>query len=295
MTTKMKKHLTLKFILVITISLSTFVATNAQTIKGYASLGANISQVDGDQAYGFKKFGANAGVGAEIKIWKNISASIEANFNQKGSRRNLFKDYYTLNLNYVEVPVLFHITDGSVKFGIGASYSSPVGSQKEIDVRQGIGSFIVAYNKSNDFTTYAQYREAHLDIAKPIDRATKYFEDVVVPWNEDNGNFSKHHFNIIGSVSFKIWKNLKAEVRYSYSLNSIRTADYYFFDGITFNNRRTKYDLYVDGSQADRDWFECFRRKEMNNCISLRLLYYFNEQQVKANEDKNKSAGGEVL
>ncbi len=46
---------------------------SAQIIKGEAILGTNLTQVDGDEAYGFHKFGANVGAGVMIPFGKNYS------------------------------------------------------------------------------------------------------------------------------------------------------------------------------------------------------------------------------
>ena len=285
----------LKIILIVPILIISMYNTQAQIVKGYAAIGNNLAQVDGDEAYGFYKFGLNTGIGAEVQLSKLFSASIEANFNQKGARKYLFNDGYKLNINYVEIPVMFYVTDGTIKFGVGVSYSVPVSNTYEYDPRvrndtTDNNSFIAIYNKTDNITSYSDFRQT----CSEDNKAAAYYRDVVQPWNHDNNKFSSNNFSIIADLSFKIWKNFKGDIRYSYSLKKIRTVDYYFYQGINFDNSNTNYDIYSDGDYANKDFFECFQRKEYHNCLTFRLLYYFNEKQVEKNKELQESSGGEL-
>ena len=71
------------FFSIFTISIL-FSKLSAQIIKGEVISGVNLSQVDGDMFYGFKKFGLNVGVGAMIPFGKNWDVSFEILYNQKG-------------------------------------------------------------------------------------------------------------------------------------------------------------------------------------------------------------------
>ena len=162
----MKKKSLLLFLLI----LMSFNTLHAQIVKGYGALGTNLAQVDGDEAYGFYKFGLNVGLGAEVQFSELFSGSIEANFNQKGARKYMFYYGYNLRINYAEVPIMFHVTDNNkVKFGIGASYSRPVGTVYENDPRDGYGkdeygnlySFFSIKDKTDEMTTYKQFRDAN--------------------------------------------------------------------------------------------------------------------------------------
>ena len=72
----------------------------AQRFKGEIIAGLNASQVDGDEVYGFAKFGANAGLGVMLpfsftgKEEKNWAVSMEMLLHQKGSYR---KNYTNIN------------------------------------------------------------------------------------------------------------------------------------------------------------------------------------------------------
>jgi hypothetical protein len=68
---------------------------------------------------------------------------------------------------------------------------------------------------------------------------------------------TKNEFDIIADVRFRIYKHLKFNVRYSYSLASIRTRTFY---------------QPVTGDTWDR--------KQYNNVITVRLMYLLNEKYL---------------
>ena len=106
--------------------------SNAQLFKAGAIAGANLTQVDGDELYGYKKAGFNGGlmVILPLESSKRLTLSIETIFNQKGSYQkhvNYFHDsldgFYKLVLDYAEIPVLLHFKDKDfLNFGTGLSY-----------------------------------------------------------------------------------------------------------------------------------------------------------------------------
>ena len=89
-----------------------------QRILGGISLGVNLTQVDGDQFYGFHKYGLNFGpmVILPLDMKKNWSVSMELLYSQKGSYHKGSTDstYYRLNLDYIDVPVMVHFTDKKI-------------------------------------------------------------------------------------------------------------------------------------------------------------------------------------
>ena len=113
----------------------------AQIIKGEAILGMNLTQVDGDEVYGFHKFGANVGAGVLIPFTKNgkWEVSLEALFTQKGSYQSpqyndtlnsgeVLTGEYKLRLNYAEVPVMVMFTDKElISAGAGFAWGRLVG------------------------------------------------------------------------------------------------------------------------------------------------------------------------
>ncbi|MBC8173012.1 MAG: PorT family protein [Chitinophagales bacterium] len=89
-------------------------------------LGANFSQVDGDNLDGFNKLGLNTGGIAHINFNPNWSLSFEILFSQKGSRTRPDPDLintYKLVLNYADVPVAINYKDRNrMIFSAGLAY-----------------------------------------------------------------------------------------------------------------------------------------------------------------------------
>jgi hypothetical protein len=88
--------------------------------------GVSPSQVHGDSYSGFHKLGAMGGVGIESFFSEKASASLSFMFIQKGAKKNPnptkgdLSAYY-LNLNYLEVPLLFTYTQQKFLFDVGVS------------------------------------------------------------------------------------------------------------------------------------------------------------------------------
>ena len=55
----------------------------AQIVKGELILGGNITQVDGDECYRFRKPGVHVGAGALIPLTSYLDVGLEVLFNQK--------------------------------------------------------------------------------------------------------------------------------------------------------------------------------------------------------------------
>ena len=91
----MKKHSIITLILAVLITVPTLL--HAQIIKGEVFAGANGCQVDGDECYGFKKFGVNAGAGALVPLTSWLDIGLEVQFSQKGAFK---RDSITYNSNY---------------------------------------------------------------------------------------------------------------------------------------------------------------------------------------------------
>ncbi|NVO02872.1 MAG: PorT family protein [Bacteroidetes bacterium] len=164
---------------------------SAQKIKGALSAGINISQVDGDEVYGYSKLGFNAGPSAILPIGKNFLVTVEVLFNQKGSYSKyapngdtLPPPYYDLRLTYLDAPVLFHYQDKQ-SFTIGTGFS---------------------YGRLVKFSE------------------TEHGKPVV--WPNKNGPYSSNDINWIADVRFRVYGPLKFNVRYSYSLANLRTRTY---------------------------------------------------------------------
>lgn len=178
---------------------------NAQVIKGAIIGGVNLSQVDGDQVYGFHKFGLNAGASAIIPLKNRFDIAIETIFSQKGSYQKPQYDYspsvpshdstgeYELKLTYIEVPVLFQYQDkGGFIVGAGFSWG------RLVNVRE------------KEFSTSAN---------------SVVWDNVTL----NDGTYKKSDWDILGDIRLKIYKGLQFDFRYSYSFIKIRDRYFYYF------------------------------------------------------------------
>jgi opacity protein-like surface antigen len=108
----MKKALIIVFVIALA-SLSSF----AQRFQGGILGGLNGTQVDGDSYKGYHKAGLVLGAYAQTDISRNLYASMEMKFAQKGSRNvDSTAAYgqikYIMRLNYAEMPLYLGIRIG---------------------------------------------------------------------------------------------------------------------------------------------------------------------------------------
>ncbi len=173
--------------------------SNAQTIKAEALLGINLSQVEGDEVYGFKKPGINLGIGAMVPFAKNWDVSFEITYNQKGAtQKDQYKDTindipvtgaYKLRLNYAEIPVLIHYTDKDfLTIGAGFSFGRLVGVKE-------------------------------WEHGRVVDTTTL-----------NSGTYAKNDFSYIIDLRVRLKGPLKLALRYQNSMVKIRTRQ---FDNVT--------------------------------------------------------------
>ncbi len=184
-----------QFLKHLVVALFTFVlfiqTTEAQRVKGELIFGMNATQIDGDEIFGFHKYGLNVGVGGILPFSKHWSLSVETIFNQKGSYRKesieidtLPTPYYNIRLNYLDVPVMLHYEDkGGLTFGLGFSWGRTVGIEE------------TEHGKKVETTTLA-------------------------------GPYKRDDLNVLADIRIKIWQKLKFNFRYAYSVLPIRTRIY---------------------------------------------------------------------
>ena len=158
----------------------------SQRILGALSIGANFTQVDGDEFYGFHKVGLNVGPMVVIPFGKNKnwSVSMELLYSQKGSYHRGSSDTTTFRLSqdYAEIPVLIHFTDKKIiSGGVGFSYGQLV-NYKE--------------TKNNFYDSLFTYQTG----------------------------LSNNDICVIADVQIRLWSKLWANVRYQYSVKSNRTV-----------------------------------------------------------------------
>lgn len=226
---------TSKNLLILILLLFTLDSTlTAQRFKGAVMGGMNISQVDGDEVYGYHRVGGHAGLAAILPV-KKWDITLETVFNQKGSFQKaqyanweynydsnsmlidstLYTGEYNLRLNYVEIPLMVHYTDRDrYTVGVGFSYGRLV-------------NFSEVEHGGN------------------------------VPPYSDTVGFSKNDYCFLADLQIRVWKQLKFNIRFSYSMVPIR--------------ERTYYDVIY---HLKEPW----TRKQYNNMLTFRLVYVFNEK-----------------
>jgi len=189
--------------------------------------GANFCQVDGDDFKGYRKLGVNLGGIVYARLdQEHFAASLEILFSQKGAKGHIptpllpningssiqqttTMTNYRLNLTYAEVPVMFNYFDKRKShFGAGLSYSQLVQS-------------------SETFKT-----------------------DVVLnpPYNQFDYPMKKYDLNLLLSGNLHCWKGLFLNLRFQYSLLTIRNK--------------------VDANLGRPN-------QQYNNMFTLRLMYLF--------------------
>lgn len=148
----------MRFILffVFTILFSSVTLLGQETVenrfKGGLIAGFTLSQIQGDGAAGYNKFGFQAGAGVSILLKEKIDLGVEILFTQRGAAvRNPSQGNFpfVLTLNYIQVPVIFYYKDWKAEeedyyrlhFQAGLSY----------------GRLINFTTDNNDFTTLGDF------------------------------------------------------------------------------------------------------------------------------------------
>ncbi len=119
-----------------------------KTFEGGLAFGMNMSQVEGDSYSGYHKVGLNTGALVYIHFNQTAGISLELLYAQKGTRGahviesqyvgTSFDKYY-LNLNYVELPVLFHWRPKLIyDIELGLSYARLMGYKEWAEADQPI-------------------------------------------------------------------------------------------------------------------------------------------------------------
>ncbi len=193
-----------------------------QRFKGAVMGGMNLSQVDGDEVIGFKKPGGHFGAAAILPI-KKWDITLEAVFNQKGAHE---KQQYQDTVN-------------------GFIYTG------EYDVRLNY----VEVPLTAHFTDRERYT---VGMGFSYGRLVSFKESEhggSIPPYSDTVAFNKNDFNVLLDLQVRIWRQLKFNIRYAYSMVPIRERTYQDIFGI------------------DPAW----TRKQYNNMLTFRLVYVFNE------------------
>lgn len=160
-----------------------------RTFYGGVILGTNFTQVDGDNFAGYHKIGLNVGGIVYIKLDEHVAASMEILFSQKGSRAT---DPQVLN------PGLY-IT----KYNIDLNYA-------EVPL----------------MINYFDKRKSHFGGGVSYSQLASYKESITTqPYQNIDLNkypFKKGDLNLVLGGSLRIWKGFFFNLRFQYSLISIR-------------------------------------------------------------------------
>lgn len=205
----------LTFLYLLCLALCTHTGATAQnyyledekTFYGGLIAGTNFSQVDGDNFAGYHKVGFNLGGIVYTKLDEHLAASMEVLYTQKGARA---KEPYT------PVPGLY-ITN----YGITLNYA-------EVPL----------------MLNYFDKRKSHFGGGFSYSRLGTAKENIETS-PKQNVNlldypFKKSDYNFLLSGNLHCWKGLFLNVRFQYSLISIRNSTpQYFGRGQQFNNMWT--------------------------------------------------------
>jgi hypothetical protein len=191
----------------------------SQHFLGSISAGVNLSQVDGDQVYGYNKVGLNFGPSVIIPFGKNKrwSVTLELLYSQLGSRQKnvnakvdtvyatppKYYDGYRLSLDYVQIPVIVHYTDKRfIAGGVGFLYGELVSVTEYED-----------YDDNQGFVrTNATLR----------------------------GPYSRSDIEVLAEARVRAYQGLWFEVRYSYTMFPIRIREFQnqYFSNTFFNRKQ---------------------------------------------------------
>ena len=168
-----------------------------RTFFGGLTAGGNFTQVDGDNFAGYNKVGVNAGVVVFARLGEQVAAGMELLYAQKGSRSNkakLANDRstvlvdYRIRLNYAEVPLTINYFD-----------------KKKNHIGGGL-----AYGQL--FRSRETYKDGNGAV---YEQDAKLFP------------FRKFDLSLVLQGTAHVWKGFYLNLRFQYSLLSVRNAHNY--------------------------------------------------------------------
>jgi len=228
-------------------------STSAQRFIGGITAGINLTQVDGDQVFGYHKVGFNGGPFVKLMIDKKqrFSVTMELLYSQKGAAKKYpapggalralddtllidtryskydTKFFYKLRTDYLEIPLIFHYDDprSKISIGVGIAWARLV-YIKEIE---------------HDYTRNDTIRGARR-----------------LNTTVNSGRYNKNDWSIIGDVKIPIYKGLKLNFRFQYSL-------------APFGKVRKFYSGSPNATAPTKRW-------PFHNSLTFRLIYSINEK-----------------
>ena len=195
-----------------------FYEQEPKVFNGGLIAGANFTQIDGDTYYGYHKVGLNAGAVVYVHFSPVIGASMELIYSQKGSRGEEVTESPTIG-TYV------------TKYFMNVNYV-------EVPVT------LHARSHGWDF-------EAGISYARLVKSSEWVFADQPVIIDPDLNRFNTYDLDYIFGLTRKLYKQLYANMRFQYSITSIRPPERIPV-GFGYGNQG-----------------------QFNNLFSLRLMYMF--------------------
>ena len=214
--------------------------SSAQVIRGMLIGGVNFTQVDGDEIYGFHRQGVNLGVGAMIPFTRNWSVTLETLFSQKGSYQAPFQYFEQKDTLGNVIAILtgeYDLRMNYVEVPVLIQYTD-----KDV-VSAGVG---VSYGRLVGITE-------------------KEHGNQVTTTTVSNGPYKTDNWEIIGDIKLPLYKSLRINLRYSYSLAKLRTRDFYNI-----------YGEYIK------------TRDQFHNLFSIRLIWMFNDKGKSLQEQREE-------
>ena len=203
----------------------------AQVFLGEAFVGYNICQVDGDQIMGFFKPGVNVGVGVIAPVWRknnfSLELSLEVLYNQKGAKQG--RKYWD------------HKIDSITGLEITGEY--------KVNMSYGEVPLMVYFTDKRLVSAGVGVSYARLMGLQEWEHGVR------TGVTATSGEYDQNEFNILADIKLRVYKRWKIGVRYSYSLNPIRTREYFDIAGNSLGTF-----------------------KQYNNMWTFRLTYVFNER-----------------
>ncbi len=122
----------MKISLIILLILFGYIPSSAQVFKTGLIAGLNGSQIEGDGYGGYHKLGFIGGGFVNTDLSEKISTQFEIYFINKGSFKAAHPDKgdydkFSLNINYIEIPISLRYTYHKFKFEAGMYYAKLLG------------------------------------------------------------------------------------------------------------------------------------------------------------------------
>ncbi|MDX9907378.1 MAG: outer membrane beta-barrel protein [Bacteroidales bacterium] len=226
----------LRYLFIIGLVMASVFSADAQRFLGFAGGGMNLSQVDGDEVVGYNKAGGHLSLGVSLPIRKKWDVTLETVFSQKGAREKA--QYIHTITDSTVVPVKTQTYTG--EYTLKLNY---------VEV-----PLTAHYTDKEKYTVGMGFSYGRLVNSKEIEHGGN-----IAPYS-DTVKFRYNDWNVIFDLQFRIWKQLKGNIRFNYSIFPIRER------------------VYKDVIYGIRDPYE---RKQYNHLFTVRLIYFFNEKYNK--------------